>query len=616
MRVIDHNKEQKDEGSPITNTTDISTNRIRDIETRADLADIEVIPSSTRAQEKYLNIVKSAAEEVLWIFPTTNAFIRQDKIGAIQLAQQAAIERNVKVRILVPASSLIDQKVQQLKEYCPDHVIDVKYIEQMTETKATILVVDRKASLVMELRDDSKTTFFEAIGLSTYSNSRAGVLSYVAIFENLWNQSELYQEIKESHDQLKIANEKLIMQDKIQNDFIKIAAHELRNPIQPILGMSQIIKSVITQKKEVNIKQTCDHLDVIIRNARKLQRLTDDVLDINRIETNSLHIRKDKFNLRELIQALVDDYKTPTNNISRNIELSCLSSSITDDHQDADLFSIEADRGRISQVVSNLLRNALKFTNEDDTIYITIEKKDRGTIEEVTVSIKDTGIGIDPEIFPRLFTKFATKSDRGTGLGLFICKSIVEAHGGKIWAKNNSDGKGAMFAFNIPMAFQQDRQESIDIKTIPAMINETGKRIKKKDDYSGYYSYHKTKMKRIFLVDDNYDHTVTFKAGLELAGFEVDAYNDSAIALSEFKPDYYDLMLIDIKMPKIDGFGLYEKISRIDNKVKVWFITAYERFDKAQKEVPPQLREMILNHFVEKPIEIDILVKQIKLELV
>ena len=617
VRVIDHNKEQKDEGSPITNTTDISTNRIRDIETRADLADIEVIPSSTRAQEKYLNIVKSAAEEVLWIFPTTNAFIRQDKIGAIQLAQQAAIERNVKVRILVPASSLIDQKVQQLKEYCPDHVIDVKYIEQMTETKATILVVDRKASLVMELRDDSKTTFFEAIGLSTYSNSRAGVLSYVAIFENLWNQSELYQEIKESHDQLKIANEKLIMQDKIQNDFIKIAAHELRNPIQPILGMSQIIKSVITQKKEVNIKQTCDHLDVIIRNARKLQRLTDDVLDINRIETNSLHIRKDKFNLRELIQALVDDYKTPTNNISRNIELSCLSSSITDDHQNADLFSIEADRGRISQVVSNLLRNALKFTNEDDTIYITIEKKDRGTIEEVTVSIKDTGIGIDPEIFPRLFTKFATKSDRGTGLGLFICKSIVEAHGGKIWAKNNSDGKGAMFAFNIPMAFQQDRQESIDIKTIPAMINETGKRIKKKrDDYSGYYNYHKPNMKRIFLVDDNYDHTVTFKAGLELAGFEVDAYNDSAIALSEFKPDYYDLMLIDIKMPKIDGFGLYEKISRIDNKVKVWFITAYERFDKAQKEVPPQLREMILNHFVEKPIEIDILVKQIKLELV
>jgi CheY-like chemotaxis protein len=410
------------------------------------------------------------------------------------------------------------------------------------------------------------------------------------------------------------------MKDKIQNDFIKIAAHELRNPIQPILGMSQIVKSMITQKKEVNINQTCDHLDVIIRNARKLQRLTDDVLDINKIETNSLHIRKDTFNLKELIEVLVDDYKSPNNNenkydsnIYRNIELY----SITEDHQNADLFLIDADRDRISQVISNLLSNALKFTNEDDTIYVTIEKKDTGGIGEVTVSIKDTGTGIDPEIFPRLFTKFATKSYHGTGLGLFISKSIVEAHGGKIWAENNKDGRGSTFAFNIPLTFQQGhRQESIVINTVAATINDTDERIKKKrEDYGGgYYNSHKTKRKRIFLVDDNYDHTVTFKVGLELAGFEVDAYNDSAIALSKFKPDYYDLMLIDIKMPKIDGFELYEKISEIDNKVRVWFITAYERYE-ALKEVPPKSREMILNHFVEKPIEIDILVKQIKSEL-
>jgi hypothetical protein len=121
-----YNKEQKDEESPITNTTDTTTNRIRDIEAGVDLADIEVIPSSTRAQEIYSNLVKSAAEEILWIFPTTNAFIRQEKIGGIQLAQQAAKERNVKVRILVPANSLIEQKIQQLKQSCHDGVIDVR----------------------------------------------------------------------------------------------------------------------------------------------------------------------------------------------------------------------------------------------------------------------------------------------------------------------------------------------------------------------------------------------------------------------------------------------------------------------------------------------------------
>ena len=121
---------------------------------------------------------------------------------------------------------------------------------------------------------------------------------------------------------------------------------------------------------------------------------------------------------------------------------------------------------------------------------------------------------------------------------------------------------------------------------------------------------------RIFLVDDDYDHTITFKVGLELAGFEVDTYNDSAIALSKFKPDYYDLLLIDIKMPKIDGFELYEKIRKIDNKVKVWFITAYETYHKALEKVSSKSQEeMSLGCLIQKPIEIDNLVKQIKLEL-
>ncbi|MGB8024910.1 MAG: hybrid sensor histidine kinase/response regulator, partial [Nitrososphaeraceae archaeon] len=495
-----------------------------------------------------------------------------------------------------------------------------RYIEQMSETKATILVVDRKVSLVRELRDDSKTTFVEAIGLSTYSNSKAGVLSYVAIFENLWKQSELYQAIKESHEQLRTTNEKLEINDKILNEFIHIAAHELRNPIQPILGMAQIVKSKITEKGEgeINIDEVCSLLDVVIRNARKLHRLTDDVLDITRIETNSLYLKKEILNLKEVMQLSVDDYvsqnniakKNDSNNYYRNIKLSSFPSITEEEQQNADLFLIEADKGRISQVVSNLLSNAVKFTNECDTIYVNLNENDTGSAREFIVSIKDTGTGIDPEILPRLFTKFATKSDRGTGLGLFICKSIIEAHGGKLWAENNSDVKGATFAFSLPLLVQQDHhpQESRDIST--TMIIDTEERVKKKydDNSRSYHNSHKTK-KRVFLVDDDYDHTVTFKVGLELAGFEVDAYNDSAIALSNFRADHYDLLLIDIKMPKIDGFELCEKISKIDDKVKVWFITAYEIYSKASKE------EMILDRFIQKPIEINNLVKQVKSEL-
>jgi two-component system sensor histidine kinase VicK len=403
-----------------------AADRITDIEAGVDLADIEVIPSSARAQDLYLDIVKTASEEILWIFPTTNAFIRQDKIGAIQLAKQAAKERNVKVRILVPTNSLIEQKVQKLKEHCPDHIIDVRCIEQMTETKATILVVDRKASLVMELRDDSKRTFVEAIGLSTYSNSKAGVLSYVAIFENLWIQSDLYEKLK--------------VNDKMQKEFINIAAHELRTPIQPILSLSQILQSDIGN----NTKEQ-EFLDAIVRNAKRLQRLTENILDVTRIESQSLQLKKERFSLNEIIRNVINDINNQAglrNNNNNTVTI------LFEPKQDV---FVEADKVRIYEVISNLLKNAIQFTKEGTiTIVAAAEKMDYN--DEVLVSIKDTGKGIDPEIFPRLFTKFVSKSVAGTGLGLFISKSLIEAHGGRISAENNADGKGATFYFSLPLS--------------------------------------------------------------------------------------------------------------------------------------------------------------------
>jgi two-component system sensor histidine kinase VicK len=422
--------------------------RIKDIEAGVDLTDIEVIPSSARAQNRYLNIVKTASKEILWIFPTTNAFLRQDKMGAILLAIQAARERNVKVRILVPASSsLVKQKVQQLKQYSPppdnhNTIIDVRYIEQMSETKATILVVDRKASLVMELKDDTKSTFHGAIGLSTYSNSKAGVLSYVAIFENLWKQSELYQQLNELYEQLKI-------HDKMQREFINIAAHELRTPIQPILGLTEILRSSTKDVEKARL------LEVVIRSAKRLQQLTEDILDITKIESQSLKLNVEQFNLNDVITNAIDD-------ITINKDLFKTENNKKNDHaikllyQAQDVF-VEADKGRISQVIANLLDNAVKFTKkEGGTITVVVEKEEDDNKEHnnqhILVSIQDTGVGINQEILPRLFTKFATKSDTGgTGLGLFISKGIIEAHGGKIWA-HNTEEKGATFTFSLPTA--------------------------------------------------------------------------------------------------------------------------------------------------------------------
>jgi len=421
--------------------------RIKDIEQGLDLEDIEVIPSSARAQEKYLNIVRSAQEEILWIFPTANALIRQDKICAIPLAKEAAKEKNIRVRILTPASSLIEQKVQELKEYCyPANVFDIRYIEQMSETKATILVVDRKDSMVMELKDDSKTTFAEAIGLSTYSNSKAGVLSYVAIFENLWKQSELYEQLMEAHERLQ-------MHDKMQKEFVDIAAHELRTPIQPIIGLSEVILSNTKDVEQAKL------LEVVNRNAKRLQRLTEDILDVTKIESQSLNLKKEQFNLNEVITNAIEDIMTKK--VFSSFSIKAKNPSIKLLNSQSQDFYIYADKGRISQVVSNLLANAVKFTKAaEDNIIIMIKKEGEGqrqnnnNNQQVIVSIKDTGIGIDSEILPKLFTKFATKSQTGgTGLGLFICKGIVESHGGRIWAENNKDGeKGATFCFTIPLS--------------------------------------------------------------------------------------------------------------------------------------------------------------------
>ena len=564
---------------------------------------VKEISQATKIKDLYFDLLKSSKKEIMLIFPSNKAFGRQERIGIIGLIKQVAREKNFKVRMLVPVENLetsqelVQEPFPSKENYQQDlsNNIYIRYIakQQSADLQETILIVDRNVSFVIELMDDTKATFEEAIGLATYSNSKSTALSYVSIFETLWKQTELYQKLKE-------LNEQLQEHDKIQEEFITVAAHELRNPIQPILGLSEILlsrKGIIEEDREL--------LNVIIRNAKRLRKLTENILDATKIESQSLKVNKQYFRLNDIIKnVLADHKKEEENNKQSKIKLAYSSNN--------DNIIVKADAERLIQVVSNLLSNAIKFTSEGE-ISVNITRDD--TDQQVIVSVTDTGQGIDPEIIPRLFRKFATKSIVGTGLGLYISKRIIEAHGGKMWAENNPDGIGATFSFTLPLVIQerQDHEDSIVIDTVSTMNKGIEEGRKKR---SIYYDSDKTRMKRIFLVDDDDDHTITFKMGLELAKFEVDAYNDSAIALSKFKPDYYDLLLIDVKMPKIDGFELYEKIKEIDNKVFVWFITAYETYYRAIKEASStSKKEMISVPVIEKPIEIDKLVKQIKTEL-
>ncbi|MGC2599169.1 MAG: HAMP domain-containing sensor histidine kinase [Nitrososphaeraceae archaeon] len=407
--------------------------RIKDIEAGADLADIEVIHNSPRARVLYLSLVKSAEKEVLLLFPTVGAFIRQQRMGVIQACEEAAKQHNAGIRILVPPDELIEQTVQNLRQNYLDY-ISIRYIEKAMDTKSTILVVDRKYSLVMELRDDTKQTFDEAIGLSTYSNSKAGVLSYVAIFENLWKQSELYEQLMKAHEQLK-------MHDKMQQEFINVAAHELRTPIQPILGMIGLIRS----KGGLMSNEELDNsLGLIGRNAERLKRLAENILDVARIESQSLILNKERLNLKEVISdAIQNDIRNQIYYYHNTVPV-----IFEPKYENNEGIYVEAEKERLIQIIENLICNAIKFT-KDGAIVVSLYKST--VSNQVIVSVKDTGVGIDQEILPRLFDKFASKSFQGTGLGLFISKSIIEAHGGKIWAENNPDGLGATFGFSLPI---------------------------------------------------------------------------------------------------------------------------------------------------------------------
>jgi signal transduction histidine kinase len=313
----------------------------------------------------------------------------------------------------------------------------------------------------MELRDDSKQSFREAIGLSIYSNSKPGVLSYVSIFENLWKITELYQELEKSNEQLR-------HNEILQKDFIHIAAHELKNPIQPILGLTD----VLLNNKSVNEKDFHNMIKIINRNAQRLLILTNNLLDIAKIETDSLVLHKEMVDLRFFLMSNINEYKNQikTRSIIKSgyfdssdnknesdifAKLMFTTSEKMDDKNYEDkFFIIEGDKSRLSQVLFNLLDNAYKFTNEKDIITVELDVEFVNNKEYAIVRIKDTGKGIDPEIMPRLFTKFASKSHQGTGLGLFICKNIIESHGGMIWANNNEYEQGATFSFSLPLVKQ------------------------------------------------------------------------------------------------------------------------------------------------------------------
>ena len=263
------------------------------------------------------------------------------------------------------------------------------------------------------------------------------------------------KELEESNQEIALANEELKNHDKMQREFINVAAHELRTPIMPILGLSELLYNRVTNKKDNNLKQETlkEYLQIIVRNSYRLHKLVETVLDVTKIESKMFKLNTELFDLNTVIVNVVIDFQNliKSKKYEDYGDKNSRIKIIYESNRKNRIF-VNADKTRLMQVISNLLDNALKFTQEGFIIITTrITTKKENDINKVIVIIKDSGIGIDDGIFQRLFTKFATKSNQGTGLGLFIVKKIIEAHGGRIWAENNSNGRGSTFYFALPI---------------------------------------------------------------------------------------------------------------------------------------------------------------------
>jgi signal transduction histidine kinase len=318
---------------------------------------LQIIRDPAEVQKLGFELIRSAKEEISIIFSTANAFHRQIRVGGGQLLGEVTIaKRGLNIRILTPSDERIKELSSELKHHLKK--IEVRHVEESLQSMVTVLIVDRKYSLSIEFKDDTKDSVYEAIGLATYSNSKSTVISYISIFESLWKQVDLIERVTKLSEELKY-------QENVHRQFINVAAHELRSPIQPILGLAEILRS---RKERENEKQD-ELLSIIIRNAKRLKELTENILDLTRIENQSLNLQKEIVNIDDLILKTLEDIKSQTN-YKKSMRL------IYDDSkkESSSTLLVEVDRGRLIQVISNLLSNAIKFTKEEGTITIATEK--------------------------------------------------------------------------------------------------------------------------------------------------------------------------------------------------------------------------------------------------
>lgn len=463
---------------------------------------VRIIRDKQHSEYLLLSSVYNASTEVLLTTSSVGYFKHLWKIGLEESLKQA-IGQGARIIILYPENrnkEIIDKDILYLISDIKDHI----KLESITGTMGSVLIVDSSKILLLsgeeeeesekEVEESAESNNSDIRGV--YSNNKSIVNNYGALFDTLLNEKEVLRYVAKVKDQLEIShkqltesNLKLKINSELQKEFIILTAHELRTPTQAIVGYIEMIENYPDDSSDNQ-----NYLKSIVRNANRLERLVEDLLDVVRIESRTMTLSKEVTNLEHLINTVVQDFRVNIknkkriednrkdnnnrededevgNNKKKNIEI--ITSLNLNQGNNKTGLNVMVDRNKIIQAISNIIGNSLNSINSDkknmdiDSNYVSIiiaksmnkdsKKWNNDSIpkenkkNEILVTIKDTGRGIDSKILPRLFTKFATNMYSGTGLGLYITKAIIEAHGGKLWAENNQNENGATFRFTLPL---------------------------------------------------------------------------------------------------------------------------------------------------------------------
>jgi signal transduction histidine kinase len=442
---------------------------------------VQITRDNERIKSLLISGILDAKSEILLTIGLLHHLRYFWKIG-IPEGLKHAIEKGVRIIILYPEagnSDITRKDVTNLVSTTEENV----HLSGVSGPIGSVMIVDNAKIILIDNEKENKSTNDNILGV--YSNNKSVVSNFGSLFDTLLNEKEVLNyavdtkiQLESSNKQLKESNQRLKKYTEIQQEFINLAAHELRTPTQAILGYLELLET-----SDINDVSNRKYLKVIERNANRLRILIEDLLDVSRIESNNIILHKERTNLKNLIDLVIKDFeidlqkrredskKKGDDSFLKNIEI-CSSWNVDENQNVPSILDVMIDRSKIIQVLSNLINNSLNSIYNDkgnsnldgNNVRIMITKIMNKEVAEsdgnnnhpdlrkndVLITIKDTGKGIDPELFPRLFEKFATNSSFGTGLGLYISKAIIEAHRGRIWAKNSTNEKGAMFSFTLP----------------------------------------------------------------------------------------------------------------------------------------------------------------------